>query len=67
MAVVRALTSPYSVRPVKVTVKDGVCPLVATGSVERSTVLGTVFGMAMFVHPVIDEPSAFLTVNVADV
>ena len=66
MAVVRALMSPYSVRPVNVTVKVGAWPDSATERFERSTVFGAVDGIATFVQPVIAEPSAVFTVNVAD-
>jgi hypothetical protein len=66
-AVIRALTSPYSERPLKATVKVGRCPEVATARVEMFTVLGAVDGIATFVQPVIAEPASVLMLNVADV
>jgi hypothetical protein len=67
MAVVRALTSPYSERPVNVTVNVGLCPEDVTDSALKSTVFGAVDGIDTFVQPVIEELSAFLIVKVADV
>jgi hypothetical protein len=67
MAVIRALTSPYSERPVNVTVNVGLCPEDVTDSALKSTVFGAVDGIDTFVQPVIEELSAFLIVKVADV
>jgi hypothetical protein len=64
-AVIRAPTSPLVVRPVNVTVNVGLCPELAIGSVDRSTVL--LLGIATLVHPVIEVPELFLTVSVAEV
>jgi hypothetical protein len=60
----RADTSPLVVRPVKVTVKVGLCPLLVIGSVDKSTVLFP--GIVMFVHPLIEVPELFFTVSVAE-
>jgi hypothetical protein len=50
---------------VNVTVNVGLCPELAIGSVDRSTVL--LLGIATLVHPVIEVPELFLTVSVAEV
>jgi hypothetical protein len=50
---------------VKVTVNVGLCPVLAIGSVDKSTVLFP--GIAMFVHPVMEVPDPFFTVSVAEV
>ena len=64
IALIRADTSPSSVRPVNVTENIGVWPVSAIARLLRSMILFP--GIVTFVQDGIAVPDEFFTVNVAD-